>query len=151
MKTLTGVKTVTQLNQLAADWTVLSMKLRNFHWFVNGPHFFTLHAKFEEFYNEAAQHIDEIAERVLALKGKPVATLAEALKLARLEEAAGSETAEQMVEAVRGDFERLVGYLQESIAAAEEEGDEPTADMLIGLQASLQKHVWMLGAFLGRA
>lgn len=151
MKTVTQAKTLTQLNQLAADWTVLSMKLRNFHWYVSGPHFFTLHEKFEEFYNEAARNIDEIAERVLALGGKPVATLADALKLARLGEAAGSESAEQMVEAVRADFEQLVGFLQEGIAAAEEDGDEPTADMLTELQTALQKHVWMLGAFLGRA
>ncbi|MFS0837735.1 Dps family protein [Paenibacillus sp. 1P03SA] len=150
MKTVTQAKTTTQLNQLAADWTVLSMKLRNFHWYVSGPHFFTLHEKFEEFYNEAAQYIDEIAERVLALRGKPVATLAEVLKLARLQEAGGSETAEQMAEAVRADFQQLIGFLQEGIAAAEEESDEPTADMLTELQATLQKHVWMLGAFLGR-
>ena len=46
-----------------------------------GPQFFTLHEKFEELYTESATHIDEIAERILAIGGKPVATMKEYLEL----------------------------------------------------------------------
>lgn len=57
------------VNKQIANWTVLYTKLHNYHWYVTGPDFFTLHAKFEELYNEAALHIDELAERLLALEG----------------------------------------------------------------------------------
>ncbi|WP_374718123.1 Dps family protein, partial [Neobacillus sp.] len=53
------------LNKQIANWAVLYLKLHNYHWFVKGDQFFTLHAKFEEFYNEAADHLDELAERLL--------------------------------------------------------------------------------------
>ena len=31
------------LNKQVADWSVLFTKLHNFHWYVKGPQFFTLH------------------------------------------------------------------------------------------------------------
>ena len=75
------------LNKQVANWTVLYTKLHNFHWNVKGPHFFTLHAKFEELYTEAAGHIDSLAERVLSIGGKPVGTLAACLNTASITEA----------------------------------------------------------------
>ncbi|MDV2888516.1 ferritin-like domain-containing protein, partial [Alkalihalophilus pseudofirmus] len=50
------------LNKQIANWSVLYMKLHNYHWYVKGEQFFTLHVKFEEFYNEAGLHVDELAE-----------------------------------------------------------------------------------------
>ncbi|HEY2420731.1 MAG TPA: ferritin-like domain-containing protein, partial [Neobacillus sp.] len=44
---------VSVLNKQIANWTVLYVKLHNYHWYVKGGQFFTLHVKFEEFYNEA--------------------------------------------------------------------------------------------------
>ena len=38
-----------KLNIQLANWNVINTKLQNYHWFVTGPDFFTLHAKFEEF------------------------------------------------------------------------------------------------------
>ena len=35
----------------------------------------SLHEKFEELYNEASQYVDDLAERILAIGGNPVATL----------------------------------------------------------------------------
>ena len=52
------------LNRQIAGWSVLYTKLHNFHWYVKGPHFFTLHAKFEELYNLATANMDEVAERL---------------------------------------------------------------------------------------
>ena len=40
------------LAQLLADLQVYYTNLRNFHWNVKGHRFFTMHAKFEEFYND---------------------------------------------------------------------------------------------------
>ena len=35
------------LNKQLANNTVLWTKLHNYHWYVKGPNFFSLHAKFE--------------------------------------------------------------------------------------------------------
>ncbi len=139
-----------QLNLQIANWTVLYTKLHNFHWFVKGPNFFTLHEKFEELYNEAATNIDELAERLLAIGGKPVATLRDSLSIATLSEAGGGETPEAMVTAIVADFTTLQDELKQGMEAAEEAQDEATSDMLLGILSALEKHNWMLNAYLGK-
>ncbi|MED4584750.1 DNA starvation/stationary phase protection protein [Brevibacillus choshinensis] len=138
------------LNKQVANWSVMYIKLHHFHWYVQGPHFFTLHVKFEELYNEAAKYVDELAERLLAVGGKPVSTMKACIEQASIKEAAGGESADQMVQAIVSDFTTLVSELKEGITAAEAADDEATGDMFLGMTESLQKHVWMLKAFMGK-
>ncbi|HZG72442.1 MAG TPA: Dps family protein [Chondromyces sp.] len=138
------------VNKQIANWTVLYTKLHNYHWFVKGPQFFVLHEKFEELYNEAAGYIDELAERLLALGGAPVATMKESLQLASVNEAEGQESAEQMVQSVVNDFSTMIDELKEGMNLAGEVNDETTGDMLLSIHQSLEKHVWMLTSFLGK-
>jgi starvation-inducible DNA-binding protein len=138
------------LNKQIASWTVLYVKLHNFHWYVKGSQFFTLHNKFEELYTEAALYIDDLAERLLAIEGKPVATMKGAMELAQVKEAQGNETAEQMVASISADFTTLIADLKNGMGQAQSEGDETTADMLLAIHSSLEKHVWMLQSFLGK-
>ncbi|NIK77890.1 starvation-inducible DNA-binding protein [Paenibacillus castaneae] len=135
------------LNKQIANWSVLYIKLHNYHWYVKGSQFFTLHVKFQEFYEEAALHVDELAERLLALKGKPVATMKEFLTTSSIKEASGKEDAEKMVDQLIADFTTLIGELKEGMEDAEKAGDETTADMLLAIHTLLEKHVWMLSAF----
>lgn len=119
-----------QLNKLVATWSVLYTKLHNYHWYVTGRAFFTLHAKFEELYNEVTLNLDEIAERILSKGGKPVATLQEHLQLSLIEEATGTETTEEMVETTITDFEKLMAALNAAMELAANEGDDRTEDLL---------------------
>lgn len=139
------------LNKQIANWSVLYVKLHNFHWYVKGEQFFTLHVKFEELYNEAALHVDEIAERLLAIGGAPVATMKENLELSSIQEATGQETSQEMVQAVINDFMIIIGELKEGMSLAEELNDETTGDMLLAIHSGLEKHVWMLSAYLGKS
>ncbi len=138
------------LNLQIANWSVLYIKLHNYHWYVKGSQFFTLHAKFQEFYEEAALHVDEIAERLLALKGRPIATMKQYLSTSSIKEASGAENAEQMVDQLIADFTTVIGELKEGMEAAQAAGDETTADMLLAIHTTLEKHVWMLSAFNGK-
>jgi len=138
------------LNKQVANWSVMYVKLHHYHWYVQGANFFTLHAKFEELYNEAAKYVDDLAERLLAVGGKPVSTMQACMEHASIKEAAGGESAEQMVQAVVSDFTTLAGELKEGIAAAEAADDEATGDMFLGMTETLEKHVWMLKSFLGK-
>ena len=139
-----------QLNELVATWSVLYTKLHNYHWYVSGPSFFTLHTKFEELYNEITLNLDEIAERILSKGGKPVATLKEHLELSHVSEATGNESAEEMVQITIDDFKTVMDALKEAMETAAEEGDDRTEDLLNENYQSLEKHAWMLSAFLGK-
>lgn len=136
------------INKQVANWTVMYYKLHNYHWFVKGRHFFVLHEKFEEFYDEAGEYIDELAERLLALGGKPAGTLKECLETASVQEAQGTEKEEQMLQAVIADFNQLISELEQGVELAEKASDDGTADMFIGMMVSLKKHCWMLKAYL---
>ncbi len=138
------------LNQQVANFSVLYMKLHNYHWYVKGENFFTLHVKFEELYTEVALHLDTIAERMLALGSVPTATLKEHLEMATIKEATGEENAEQMVEALSEDMETIMKELKIGITLAEDQRDQPTADMLTAIHTSFEKHRWMLSAYLGK-
>ncbi len=139
---------IESVNKQVANWKVLDMKLHHFHWYVKGPQFFVLHEKFEELYNEAETNVDELAERILAIGGKPVSTLKECLQLSSIEEAVGNEKADEMIQSLVKDFSMLTGELKEGIALAEKNEDEVTADMLLSILQSLEKHIWMLQATL---
>ena len=138
------------VNQQVANWSVLFIKLHNYHWFVTGPEFFTLHEKFEQFYNEAAGHIDNLAERLLSIGGKPVGTMKDILEISTIQEANGNESAQEMVQNLVNDFDMLIEQLKEGMDVADQAGDETTADMLLAIHASIEKHNWMLKAFLGK-
>jgi len=136
------------LNKQVANWSVLFVKLHNFHWFVKGEQFYALHNHFEGLYNEAASQIDELAERVLIIGGEPVATMKKMLELSSIQEATGKEDAKEMLKTVKKDFELMIEELKSGFEVASTAGDEVTAGMLVDLQAGLEKHVWMLSATL---
>ncbi|MDF2713135.1 MAG: Ferritin Dps family protein [Paenibacillus sp.] len=150
MATATETKSVVEtINKQIANWGVLYVKIHNYHWFVKGKQFFTLHEKFEELYKEADLRIDELAERVLSIKGRPIATMKEMMAEASIKEASGDESADQMVKTIVKDFQTMIGEMRKAIDLAEEAGDHTSADMMTGVQNSLEKHVWMLEATLG--
>ncbi|MGN7178205.1 DNA starvation/stationary phase protection protein [Paenibacillus sp. FSL R5-0490] len=137
------------LNVQIANWSVLYTKLHRYHWFVKGPLFFTLHEKFEELYNEAAEVVDEAAERLLAIGGLPAASLKEFLSITTLEESNGEKKAEDMVAALASDYKHIKEQLISLAQLAEEREDQVTADFAIGLMEKLDTHIWMLQAYLG--
>jgi starvation-inducible DNA-binding protein len=73
----------------------------------------------------------------------------EYLEHATIREADGEETAEAMVKRLINDYMLMVEEARQAKAAAEEANDEATADMLLDIQTALEKHLWMLRAFLG--
>lgn len=137
------------LSEQVANLNVLYVKVHNYHWYVKGENFYTLHIKFEELYNEITLKMDEIAERLLTLKQAPPATLKEYLEIATIQEASGKEDPRAMVQTLIEDFATLTESFQEGIDLAEESEDVVTADLLTGFKGEIEKHMWMLRSFLG--
>ena len=79
---------------------------------------------------------------------EPAGTLQECLSLASIKEAPGGESEEQMLRAVIADFEQILSELGKAVEVSENEGDSGTADLFIGMKVSLEKHCWMLKAYL---
>jgi starvation-inducible DNA-binding protein len=141
--------TVSELNILLSNYQIYYQNLRNYHWNISGAHFFDLHVKFEELYNEAKTNIDEIAERVLTLRMKPTSTLKEYLEMADVIEQS-TDNPEDMVSNILEDHRKLITNLRKVIVTAGEASDEGTIDMAAGFLASLEKNSWMLDAWLNK-
>ena len=93
--------------------------------------------------------MDEIAERILTLGGDPVATLKEHLEQSVVKEATGKEKADEMVKTIANDFGEIMKSLKKGMELAAKDGDGMTEDLLNATHQSIEKHQWMLHAFLG--
>ena len=138
-----------ELNLQIANWSVLYTKLHRFHWFVKGPLFFTLHAKFEELYDESALVVDQVAERLLAIQGEPIATMKEYLETATIQESINETKASDMVATLVKDYTQINESLKQLAELAEAENDTITNDLAVGLIEKIDTHLWMLNAYLG--
>lgn len=138
------------LKPLLADETVLYIKLRNFHWNVTGPQFQPLHALFESQYDQLADIIDEVAERIRQHGEYAPGTLAEFQKLARLAEQPGIyPNARTMIANALADQEALVRQIRQDIDTIDDDADEVgSEDLLTGILQQHQKMAWMLRAHL---
>lgn len=134
------------LKQLLADYQVFYTNLRGLHWHIKGHAFFVLHAKFEEFYEDAATKVDELAERILMLGGVPENRFSEYLKQARLTERTGISCADEAIRLVLDSYSYLIGEERKLLAEASAAGDDTTAAMMNDYLKEQEKIVWMLVA-----
>lgn len=140
------------LNDTVAALGVFYTKLHQHHWYVKGPHFFTLHEKFEELYDAVNETFDEVAERLITIGEKPYSTLQEFLEHSLIEESpyTTEKSGTDMVESVVSDLKLLADNLTKGIQITGEAEDDVTQDLLIGYKTDVEKHIWMLQAFLGK-
>lgn len=138
------------LNLQVANFTVLWTKLHNYHWYVKGHNFFSLHDKFEELYDTASTYVDELAERLLAIGGEPIGKQSDAIEKASVKEAEYDIDANEMVRQLAQDYDTVIKELDEGRKIAEDAGDDRTADIFIGMITDIEKNNWMLKSFLGK-
>lgn len=118
------------------------------HWNVVGANFVSLHQLFGEQYEELAEAIDELAERLRAIDAPAPAGLAALKDLATGKDGAGAGKAEKMVASLLSAHEHLIERLSDAIITSGDLGDYATEDMLIGRLAAHQKQAWMLKSLL---
>jgi len=140
--------TVKHLNQLLANYHIYYQNLRNFHWNIKGENFFELHNQFEGLYNDARLKIDEIAERILTLRHRPMSTLSGYLDSAEVQENHGKMSDREMVSALLENHKILIENFRKTIKAADEASDEGTIDMIGGFLENIEKSSWMLDAWM---
>ena len=138
---------VSALQQLLADDQVYYSNLRGFHWNVKGKDFYVMHAQFESMYNNAAEKVDEIAERILMLDGIPAHNFSEYLKTAKVKESGYVTSSDEGIKHVM----ETTSYCRESerniLKLASEAGDEATVAMMSDYIKEQEKQLWMLTAY----
>ena len=135
------------MNEQVANLIVFYVKLHNYHWFVKGNQFYRLHELLDDMYVEITNVYDEVAERMLMLEMKPVATIKESLALATIKEATGKETTVEMVENVLSDYRYLDERFKAVLDAAEAIEDDVTADLMTTVRFDFQ-NILMLREWL---
>ena len=118
-------------SRILADSYALAAKAQAWYWNVRGPNFSSLHALFEEQYQDAAEAVDRLAERLRALKIRAPGGLGELLSLSSLSEPIRNAAAEAMLADLLESQENLCGLLEQGIGVADAAGDAVSADMLI--------------------
>jgi starvation-inducible DNA-binding protein len=135
------------LQDLLVDLVSLSLQGKQLHWHVQGPNFTAVHEQLDRVVDSARSYADEVAERSVTL-GEPVDGTPEAVAkenaLPSLPE--GWIRDEDAVRLAADAVERVVRRGREVIAATEAE--LVTQDLVIGVVAGLEKHLWMLRAQL---
>ena len=158
MKTLDFIKLdeskvsgiIDSLQQLLADYQIYYANLRGFHWNIKGHDFFVLHSKFEEMYNDTAEKIDAIAERILQLGGTPANKYSDYLKTAQVKEIDNVCNGEKALQNVLETIAHFVGEERKLIAAASEVNDEVTVSILTGYLEEQEKLIWMPTAYINK-
>lgn len=155
MKTLDYIKlnesgvnnVVASLQQLLADFQIYYTNLRGFHWNIKGHDFFVLHSKFEDLYNDAAEKVDEIAERILMLGGTPANKFSDYLKMANINEVDRVSNGEKALENILETYRHLIGEERKLLSIASQAGDEVTVALMSDYLKEQEKMVWMLTAY----
>jgi starvation-inducible DNA-binding protein len=131
-----------------AETYVLYTKTQAVHWNVVGPLFYTLHKLTEEQYEDLADAIDELAERIRALDAPAPGSFGEFLELSDIHETRERQTAEQAVLMLCADHETAARTFRDATRMAADCEDVVTADLLTERMAVHEKAAWMLRAMV---
>lgn len=137
-----------ELNILLANYQLLYVNLRGFHWNIKGEKFFELHAKFEELYNDVQIKIDEIAERILTLGFVPEHTFSDYQKKSAIKEAKNVFEGTEAVSLILQAFKILLVEERKILKLASDAEDEGTNSLMSDYIKQKEKQVWMFSAYL---
>ena len=141
---------VSALHQLLADFQVHYTNLRGFHWDIKGHGFFVLHSKFEDMYNDAAEKVDEIAERILMLGGVPKNKYSDYLKVSNIKEVEGVTNGDEALNNILETYSHFIVEERKLLAVASQAGDEATVAVMSDYLKEQEKMVWMLCAYASK-
>ena len=140
---------VKELNTLLANFQVYYQNVRGLHWNIKGKNFFELHVKFEEFYTDAQEKVDLIAERILTLQGTPLHTFNDYSALSKVQVGKNISNDEEAENLVVNSLSELLKKERSILELADEADDEGTNSMMSDFISEQEKTLWMMNAWLG--
>jgi len=138
----------TLLNELLATLAVFKQNTQGLHWNIKGKHFFELHEQFGELYQATDGKIDQVAERLLALGGKPIHTFTDFLKHTKITPV---QDVSQDTKAAQTTLEglKVIATLTRNFSSVfAESNDDATADLMNEITFDVEKQIWMWESWL---
>ena len=143
-------QSVALLNQVLADTMTLRDLYKKHHWQMSGATFYQLHLLLDKHYEEQAELVDLIAERIMALGGVSIAMapdVAEMTKIPRPPK--GREDVPSQLSRILKAHEIILREAHEGASQADEAGDDGTNDMLVSnVIRTNEPQVWFIAEHL---
>lgn len=108
-----------------------------------------MHTKFEEFYTDSQIKIDEIAERILTLQGKPLHTFSDYIAHSNVPVGKDISNDEEAVKLVISSLSELLKMQRIILELSDTIGDEGTNAIMSDFISEQEKTIWMLNSWLG--
>ena len=146
----TRLKSIGLLNQLLADTITLRDMYKKHHWQVSGPTFYQLHLLFDAHYEEQAELVDTIAERIMSLGGVSVAMAHDVAEMTMITRPPkGRETPAMQITRLLDAHRHILAASREGAKVADEIGDDGTNDLLVSDVIRLnEKQSWFISEHL---
>lgn len=141
-------ETAAALNQALAETVVTTMLAQNYHWNVTGMSFGSLHALFQEIYEDHFVGQDDLAERIRAIGATAEGKLATHLDRSKVKEGDEGACDKEMIAHLALAQETLGATLTDLSEVAARHGDVRTEDLAIARGQVHDKFAWMLRAHL---
>jgi starvation-inducible DNA-binding protein len=123
---------VAALNQVLADTMTLRDLYKKHHWQVSGHTFYSLHLLFDKHYEEQAELVDTIAERIQLLGGLAIAMAPDVAEMTRIERPPkGREEVPVQISRILEAHELICKDARDQAGKADEAGDDGTNDLLV--------------------
>jgi starvation-inducible DNA-binding protein len=137
---------VERLNQILADTMTLRDLYKKHHWQVAGKTFYQLHLLFDKHYDEQAELVDQIAERIQALGGLSYAMAADVAENTNIPRPPkGREEVPVQISRLLTAHEIILQHARASARKAAESGDDGTNDLLVSsVIRTNEMQVWFL-------
>jgi starvation-inducible DNA-binding protein len=130
-----------------ADTYTLYVATQYTHWNIRGMEFYSLHSMFETQYEELADAVDDIAERLRTIGFKAPGTLRGLAGKASYELEEQADTLKMIHQLIRG-HEAVIKTCREAISRAVEADDLASEDFLVQRLNYHEKTAWMLRSLL---
>ena len=138
------------LNEILSDTMVLTALYKKSHWNAAGATFYQLHLLFDKHYEEQAELVDALAERVQMLGGISVGDPRHAAELTSIPRPPdGAEEVPVVISRLLDAHETIIEKVRDAIDKTEKSKDMGTNDLLMG--DVLRRHemqVWFVAEHL---
>jgi starvation-inducible DNA-binding protein len=146
----TRLKSTENLNQLLADTIMLRDLYKKHHWQVSGHTFYQLHLLLDKHFEEQAELVDTIAERIQLLGGVAVSVAHDVAEKTSLERPPiDREEVPVQLSRLLEAHETILKEAHEYAKVADDAGDDGTNDLIVSnLIRTNELQVWFIAEHL---
>jgi len=143
-------ESVEALNQLLADTMTIRDMYKKHHWQMSGVTFYQLHLLLDKHYEEQAELVDMIAERIMTLGGISIAMAADVAEMSKIPRPAkGREDVPTQLARLLEAHEIILRQAHDGADAADESGDDGTNDLMVSnIIRTNEPQVWFIAEHL---